>query len=236
MKKKVAVVVLVALVLLVTTVSAGVPVVTSWWNDYTSDNSTTFVISYTDNRTVFFNATANQSIDYWVWYVDGVSYQNSSADNVTYTWEEGGDKTVSVYGINVNGQTSTLSWSIEIENNLYEQNQLLIEENQMIGTTMLFGIVVLIALFFLVIAVFEVGHENYFDILSAFVSPTILILLGFKCYTSETLQQFEFLGLLFVVIAVIIYIYGIIKVVSIAIDEFGYGEREEDRGSDYEYK
>lgn len=67
MKKKVAVAVIVALVLLVTMVSADTPVVTSWWNNYTSDNSTTFTILYADNRTVFFNATANQSIDYWVW-------------------------------------------------------------------------------------------------------------------------------------------------------------------------
>ena len=118
---------------------------------------------------------------------------------------------------------------------IYAQNEQLIEENEMIGSVILFGIVVLLALLFLVFAVFEVGHEDYFDVLSAFVAPTILVLLGFACYTTEALQQFEFLGLLLIVVAVVIYVYGIIKIFDVAMD-LGYGDKEWDRSPDYEYK
>lgn len=243
MKKTIAVGIIAVLVtsfILVSVVSASSPNVTTWYNNYTCDNLTTFTIPKEDNRTAFFNVTANQTIDYWVWYVDDGLYQNSSANNITNTWDFGGNKTVSVYGVNANGQTGTLTWDIEIEYTelefIYLQNQQLIQENEMIGTTVLFGIVVFLALLFLVFAVFGVGRESYFDILSAFISPTILMLIGYQCYVSEALQQFDFLGMLFIVIAVIIYIYAIIKIFQLAIEEFGYGEREEDRGADYEYK
>lgn len=234
------IVVLVTSFILVSVVSASSPNVTTWYNNYTCDNLTTFTIPKEDNRTVFFNVTANQTIGYWVWYVDDGLYQNSSANNITKTWDFGGNKTVSVYGVNVNGQTGTLTWDIEIGYTdiefIYLQNQQLIRENEMIGTTILFGVIVLLALLFLVFAVFGVGRENYFDILSAFISPTILMLVGYQCYVSEALRQFEFLGMLFIVIAVIIYIYAIIKVFGLAVEEFGFGEREEDIGADYEYK
>lgn len=246
MKKTIAVGIIAVLVtsfILVSVASGSPPDVTTWYNNYTCDNLTTFTIPKEDNRTVFFNVSANQTVDYWVWYVDDERYQNSSVDNVTYTWDFGGNKTVSVYGVNANGQTNTLTWNIEIEYTdseyqilIYEQNQLILEEEKMIGTTVLFGIVVFLALLFLVFAVFGVGRESYFDILSAFISPTILMLIGYQCYVSEALQQFDFLGMLFIVIAVIIYIYAIIKVFQLALEEFGYGEREEDRGADYEYK
>lgn len=246
MKKIIAVGIIAVLVtsfILVSAASALSPNVTNWYNNYTCDNSTIFTIPKEDNRTVFFNVTANQTIDYWVWDVDDDPYQNSSVNNVTYTWDFGGNKTVSVYGVNVNGQTGTLVWRIEIEYTdseyqilIYEQNQQLIREEKMIATTVLFGIIVFIALLFLAIAVLGIGYENYFDILSAFISPTIMILLGYQCYVSTALQQFEFLGMLFIVIAVIIYIYAIVKVFQLAIEEFGFGEREEDRGADYEYK
>lgn len=216
----------------------GAPNITTWWNDYTKDNLTSFVVGYAEeaNRTIFFNVSADQSIDYWVWYKDDVLVQNSSSDNYTATWDFGGSYTIKVYGINVNGETDTLTWNIKIQNTLYEQNLLLLEENEMIGTTVLFGILVALALLFLVFAIFGIGYEHYFDVLSAFISPTILMLLGYQCYVSEALQQFEFLGFLLIIISVIIYIYGIILIISIAMNEFDYGSDETDRSPDYEYK
>ena len=216
----------------------GAANITMWWNNYTNNNLTSFVVGYWQeaNRTIFFNVSADQGIDYWVWYKDDVLVQNSSSDNYTATWDLGGSYTIKVYGINVNGETDTLIWNIKIQNTLYEQNLLLLEENEMIGTTVLFGILVAIAFLFLLVAIFGIGYEHYFDVLSAFISPTILMLLGYQCYSLEALQEFEFLGLLLVVIATIIYIYGIILIISIAMNEFGYGDREEDREADYEYK
>ena len=127
------------------------PVVTVWYNNYTFDNSTDFVVVYTDNRTVFFNVSANQSIVYWVWYVDGTLYQNSSSNNITKIWTEGGNKTISVYGVNVNGRTTTLTWNIEIEytvheyaNLIYNQNLLLIEAEKMLAQMWIFLVLLLI--------------------------------------------------------------------------------------------
>lgn len=123
-----------------------------------------------------------------------------------------------------------------LQNLIYNETILLVEEEKMIGTTVLFGIVVLIALLFLLIAVFGVGRESYFDILSAFIAPTILMLVGYQCFVSDALRQFEFLGMLFIVVAVIIYIYAIVKVFQLAAEEFGFGEDETQRSPDYEYK
>lgn len=237
MKKKVAVVVLVALVLLVTTVSADAPAVTSWWNNYTSDNSTTFTISYTDNRTVFFNATANQSIDYWVWYVDGVSYQNSSADNITKMWTDSGDKTVSVYGINnTNGQTDTLTWNIEIQKSIYEQNLFLIMENQMIGTTILFTFFGVLGFVFFLLGLLRVAEEYFMDIILIFASGIVFLLLGYQCYISDALLEFAFASLLLIVMSVIIFIFGVIRIIDVAINEFSWGEDETTRDENYQYK
>lgn len=106
------------------------PVITDWYNNYTSDNSTSFTIPTTDNRTVFFNVTANQSITNWIWYVDGTVYQNTDVNNITYTWTLGGEKTVLVYGINGNGQTQTLTWSITIDYTEYELSYLTLLDSQ----------------------------------------------------------------------------------------------------------
>jgi hypothetical protein len=174
--------------------------------------------------------------EYWFRHAD----QGGNKDYNDHTLKVVNGTDVTEYKITIDHQISEdvvlLPQSNATYDDLYIQNNLLLEEEKMIGTTVLFGIVVFLALLFLVLAVFGVGRESYFDILSAFISPTILMLIGYQCYVSEALQQFEFLGMLFIVIAVIIYIYAIIKVFQLAIEEFGYGEREEERGADYEYK
>ena len=174
--------------------------------------------------------------EYWFRHAD----QGGNKDYNDHTLKVVNGTDVTEYKITIDHQISEdvvlLPQSNATYDDLYTQNNLLLEEEKMIGTTVLFGIVVLLALLFLVFAVFGVGRESYFDVLSAFISPTILMLVGYQCYVSEALQQFDFLGMLFIVIAVIIYIYAIIKIFQLAIEEFGYGEREEDRGADYEYK
>lgn len=148
----------------------------------------------------------------------------------------------------VNGNLTTFQRKIEVlnttlgggnetlENLIYNETLYIVEEEKMIGTSMIFGILVAIALLFLVIAIFGIGEEHYFDVLSAFISPTILMLLGYQCYVSNALQEFEFLGLLLVVVAVIIYIYGVVLIIDVAVNQFNYGEDETTRDADYEYK
>lgn len=189
-------------------------------------------------QTVAGGVLASDKIVKWYWFRHNDMGGNKDYNDHTLKVTNGTDETE--YKITIDHQISEdvvlLPQSNATYDDLYTQNNLLLEEEKMIGTTVLFGIVVFLALLFLVFAVFGVGRESYFDILSAFISPTILMLIGYQCYVSEALQQFEFLGMLFIVIAVIIYIYAIIKVFQLAIEEFGYGEREEDRGADYEYK
>jgi hypothetical protein len=216
------------------------PTITNWFNNATNNTNTSFSINVSQH--VYFNATADQSVT-WHWFVDDTEIPLYDYDNISLFWNVSKIVSVSVYGSNANGDTQTVTWTVyvgqpvmTIEEFIYLQNQQLIRENEMIGTTILFGVVVLLALLFLVFAVFGVGRENYFDILSAFIAPTILMLIGYQCFASEALQQFEFLGMLFIVIAAIIYIYAVIKVFTLAIEEFGYGEREEDREPGYEYK
>ena len=219
----------------------AIPTITDWFNNATNNTNTSFSINVSQG--VYFNATADQTITTWHWLVENTEIPLYNYDNISLFWNVSTIVNVSVYGSNANGNTQTVTWTVyvgqpvkTIEELIYAQNQLLIQENQMIGTTVLFGIIVFLALLFLVFAVFEVGHEHYFDILSAFVSPTILVLLGYQCYVSEALQEFEFLGLLLIVVATIIYIYGIILVISVAMDEFDYGSDETERSPDYEYK
>jgi len=138
---------------------------TSWYNNYTCDNSTSFTIPHedADNRTVFFNVTAEQNMDWW-WYVDGELYQNTSVasntTNVTKTWDFGGNKTVSIYGTNANGQTPALTWYIEIEYTQYEyakliysQNQVLIEEEKMMGLSLLLSLLVIVGMVFFLLGI-----------------------------------------------------------------------------------
>ena len=183
------------------------------------------------------------------WIIQDVLLMNHTGGlhNFTFTLGELGE-----YGIFiecwVNSELATYQRKIEIlnttigggnetlQNLIYNETIFLVEEEKMIGTTILFGIVVLIALLFLVFAVFGVGRESYFDVLSAFIAPTILMLIGYQCFASEALQQFEFLGMLFIVIAAIIYIYAVIKVFTLAIEEFGWQDDETERSPDYEYK
>lgn len=220
------------------------------FNVKVTDNNGTPVVGATvelkdvDGTVVFFENTisggvlANDKIVKWYWFRNVDMGGNKNFNNHTLKVTNGLD--VTEYKIKIDHQIKEdvilIHQTVASYDDLYTQNNLLLEEEKMIGTTVLFGIVVFLALLFLVFAVFGVGCESYFDILSAFISPTILMLVGYQCYVSEALQQFEFLGMLFVVIAVIIYIYAVIKVFQLAIEQFGYGQREEDRGADYEYK
>jgi len=200
------------------------PNITSWWNNYTSDNSTNFTIPHEDenNRTVFFNVTADQEIDYWVWYVDGELYQNSSSDNITKTWDEGGDKTVSIYGINANGQTNTLTWNIEIEFTsyeyeklIYEQNLLLLEENEMIGQTMLFAILLIIA--FVSLAVGYLSPNSQFKIFGAAFSSLLFIILAYAIIGNQFGEklQMAWLATLLVALGIVQTIYTLLTVISL---------------------
>ena len=227
------------------TESVAAPSITSWYNNITGDGVISFQVNLSQ-AAINFSAVADQTIITWTWKKDGID-QNHNYDNITLNWTSNGTKTVSVYGTNTNGTSNTVTWTVTIGEEeygdileqltfIYNQNKQLIEENEMIGTSMIFGIFVVLAFIFLVLGLLEVGYDFYMDIVMLFISPTIFLMLGYQCYISEALLEFEFAGLLLVIMAVIIYIYAVVKIFGIAAEEFGYGEKEEDRGADYEYK
>jgi len=129
------------------------PVITNWWNNYTANNLTHFTIAAEDDRTVFFNVTANQTDMTWYWYKDGDLVQTGTSNNYTATWDVGGiDKTIAVYGVNPNGQTQTLIWTIyieytahEIEWLKYKEMQKQTEAEEMLGLSALIIVLIVIA-------------------------------------------------------------------------------------------
>ena len=184
---------------------------TSWYNNYTCDNSTSFTIPHedADNRTVFFNVTANQSIDYWAWYVDGTLYQNSSVANTTKTWDFGGNKTVSVYGVNANGQTNTLTWYIEIEYTQYEyakliygQNQVLLEEEKMMGLSLLLAVLVIVGVVFFLLGIL-VPHS----VLTLLGSMTFFVTMALPI---PVLSNYAYFG---IALTSILLLFGLIGVI-----------------------
>jgi parallel beta-helix repeat protein len=86
------------------------PNITSWSNSKTNSNATSLTISTSES--VYFNATANQTITNWHWYTDDV-YQNWNYDNITLDWSTAGSKTVAVRATNaINGTSETVTWTV----------------------------------------------------------------------------------------------------------------------------
>ncbi|NVM23691.1 MAG: right-handed parallel beta-helix repeat-containing protein, partial [Desulfobacterales bacterium] len=88
------------------------PNITSWSNSKTNNNATSLTISTSES--VYFNATANQTITNWHWYKDGI-YQNWNYDNITLNWSTPGSKTVAVRATNANGTTKEVKWTISVQ-------------------------------------------------------------------------------------------------------------------------
>ena len=92
------------------------PTITSWGNTKTNNSSLSIVINRTESVT--FNATANQTINTWNWFLNGTNTLTSSA-SFTYQFNYGGSHTVSVNGTNTtNGTTdNTKVWNIQVIDN-----------------------------------------------------------------------------------------------------------------------
>jgi hypothetical protein len=91
------------------------PNITSWNNNKTNDNSLIFQLNV--NELVKFNISANQPVDTWNWYKDGI-IQNNNYDNFTASWTNYGNKVISVNGTNINGMTETIIWTITVLNKI----------------------------------------------------------------------------------------------------------------------
>lgn len=92
--------------------SAGVkevPVITSYSNNKTNDESTTIPI-YLVSSTVLFSAVANQTVT-WTWYVNNTLQSGAIYDNFSASFMTGGTYTVKVLANNING-SDLQQWTV----------------------------------------------------------------------------------------------------------------------------
>jgi PKD repeat protein len=90
------------------------PEIISWSNNITNDQNDTVSI-FTDHP-ITFNATADQSITTWNWYIEGI-YREDLKNNDTFTtsWPDVGIRTVEVNATNDNGTSNTVNWTVTIK-------------------------------------------------------------------------------------------------------------------------
>ena len=84
------------------------PVINSWGNNFTNNDSLSFSVE--ENTNILFNFTANQSLESYTW-AGATNLTGSTAD---HNFSSHGIKQVSVYGTNLNGSTQTITWSINV--------------------------------------------------------------------------------------------------------------------------
>ena len=85
------------------------PNITSWGNNYTNDASADFSCIWSSS--INFNATANQTITTWNWYVNGTS-QNHNFDSFTYYFDTALLKQIVVNTTNANGTSNSVQWNV----------------------------------------------------------------------------------------------------------------------------
>ena len=90
------------------------PNITDWYNNKTKNNSITIAIN--ESECVYFDATADQVIDVWSWFVNDTDQLHNS-DSFTYCdWTVNGTYSVKVTATNVtNGTSSPITWTVTVE-------------------------------------------------------------------------------------------------------------------------
>lgn len=99
--------------MLIIPVSASDPVIDTWYNDKTNDNTQDITIYI--NETIKFNVTANQSIDTWNWSIDNIDVQDNNYDNFSTSWDSTGIKILSVNARNNTNISNTIIWNVTVE-------------------------------------------------------------------------------------------------------------------------
>ncbi len=97
--------------MLIIPVSASNPVIDTWYNNKTNNNTQNLTI-YID-EIVKFNVTANQSIDEWNWSKNGL-VQINNYDNFTTSWNSDGNYNISVNATNNTNTSNTITWNVTV--------------------------------------------------------------------------------------------------------------------------
>jgi len=113
------------------TEEANIPIIISWGNDYTNNN--TLSLTVPQNTNVTFNATANQILTTCSWV--GATQINCTANTFAYKlFDTAGTKYVNLSGSNANGTTSnSVNWTIQVEAGAPESYASNVSQNILIG-------------------------------------------------------------------------------------------------------
>jgi|GEM_PF-87432 len=104
-------IILIFFLLTLNTVYAA-PELVSWYNNNTLDVATN--ISTTTENSIFFNATANETVN-WTWTLDGVVKDtdiDTNSGEWSYNFPDYGTYNIGASGTNENGATQSVNWTI----------------------------------------------------------------------------------------------------------------------------
>lgn len=87
--------------------SNAAPTIDSWKNSITLDSDIYPVVDHA--QSINFNATPNEAIVTWTWYVNGVA-QSHNFDNLSTSFTTPFNHNVSVTGTNAGGTTQMITW------------------------------------------------------------------------------------------------------------------------------
>lgn len=88
------------------------PNINSWGNSQYNNSDLVISIPLIKGRMTKFNITANQTIDTWNWFKDGVN-QSNNYDNFSTNFSNWGTYTIQVNATNTNGTSNTITWTVK---------------------------------------------------------------------------------------------------------------------------
>jgi len=118
-------------------------------------NDFTLSLSVNNSQNIFFSINStSHNVTTWYWAVDGVDINNNQS-NATLSWNVDGSHILSVFGYNTeHGNSSAIEWEVEVGENLILENVLLLlEEEKMMGLSLLLAIFISIAVIFFLVGV-----------------------------------------------------------------------------------
>jgi hypothetical protein len=178
------------------------PYIINWSNNNTNNQNLTIYSNLGD--LIHFNVSANQNITAWTWNVDSVNY-SQGFDNITLSFNTNKIYEVAAFGINENGTTNVITWTIvigDIQILIYEQNQAIIEEERMMGLSILLTMLVFTGIVFFLLGILLPN-----SILTVLGSITFFITMLLPI---PILENYSYFG---IALTLILLMFGIIGII-----------------------
>ena len=178
------------------------PYIINWSNNNTNNQNLTIYSNLGD--LIHFNVSANQNITAWTWNVDSVNY-SQGFNNITLSFNSEKIYEVAAFGINENGTTNVITWTIvigDIQILIYEQNQAIIEEERMMGLSILLTMLVFTGIVFFLLGILMPN-----SILTVLGSITFFVTMLLPI---PILENYSYFG---IALTLILLMFGIIGII-----------------------